>query len=237
MKTVFSFSLVISALAVSAQQSPMSRLDNILNFKNRNYELPSVKGIRAVNSGLWEDPATWDCACVPGKDTNVIIGDNHWVELASDAMVKHLLIDGSGGLGMPWERPARLTITGDFYCFGFIDPGLSTFQMELSANRKLTGWMDFNRLEIVGSYRLVADGTINITGEMVVDAATVESRNALHFYTQSRGFTCVFTYNRGKIQGPTVTHGLLNIAMPENEPLCEAGPRFNEFSIRPGRFR
>jgi len=51
--------------------------------------------IESVQSGYWDDPATWDCACVPFSTSNVRINTGHTVTLrsAGDIEVNNLVIE------------------------------------------------------------------------------------------------------------------------------------------------
>ncbi len=51
--------------------------------------------IESVQSGYWDDPSTWDCACVPVSTSNVRINTGHTVTLrnASDIAVNNFVIE------------------------------------------------------------------------------------------------------------------------------------------------
>jgi len=56
--------------------------------------------IISVQSGLWDNPATWNCNCVPNESNNVIVNNNHVVTLPGGFMrrITNFIIRATGEL-------------------------------------------------------------------------------------------------------------------------------------------
>ncbi|MEC7694046.1 MAG: hypothetical protein VX446_06625, partial [Bacteroidota bacterium] len=52
--------------------------------------------IESVQRGIWSEPVTWSCDCVPGGDDNVVV--NHEVSFVTDAEASSVLVSPSGTL-------------------------------------------------------------------------------------------------------------------------------------------
>ena len=49
--------------------------------------------ITSIASGNWENPATWDCSCVPSSSSNVIVATGHTVTVNGATTVNNLSIE------------------------------------------------------------------------------------------------------------------------------------------------
>lgn len=76
-------------------------------FEGKLYQIRST-WIETVQSGNWENPATWSCDCVPAAANEVLINQGHTLQLDGPARsVKSLRLLGSLHLG------GELSVSGD----------------------------------------------------------------------------------------------------------------------------
>ena len=67
--------------------------------------------IESISSGDWDDPAIWNCNCVPGDFDNIRINDFHTVTLKANEKINNVIIEANGIL---FDDNRRLDISGDF---------------------------------------------------------------------------------------------------------------------------
>lgn len=60
--------------------------------------------IRSVQTGNWNQTATWDCSCTPDVETNVIIEPGHTVSLTGNIMVNNIIINSTGVFNLSNRR-------------------------------------------------------------------------------------------------------------------------------------
>lgn len=75
--------------------------------------------IHSVADGLWSNPNTWDCICIPTLNDNVFIEASHEVTVDIDAETKLLSIDPAGTLTM--TSPVTLDLYGEFDQYGTVN--------------------------------------------------------------------------------------------------------------------
>ncbi|MCB9179788.1 MAG: hypothetical protein H6590_10240, partial [Flavobacteriales bacterium] len=76
--------------------------------------------VTSVGNGDWNDPATWDCGCVPSSgDTTVVVA--HQVDLTQDIVldIGQLVVQLSGSLN--GSGGGGLSLSGEFFNYGAID--------------------------------------------------------------------------------------------------------------------
>jgi len=91
--------------------------------------------IHAINTGLWSDPNTWDCLCVPNSiNNNVYIDANVAVTLDMNATVDYFSIADPGGL-LICSSSQALTIMGDWDLLGGVNLTDGSIIMAGTANQ------------------------------------------------------------------------------------------------------
>jgi len=181
----------------------------------------SLDFVKAVNSGYWSNPLTWDCNCIPSKSTNVLIGDDQWVIIENNAEVNDLYIDNSGGLEFSWNKSVTLDVTGNFNVDGFIDRGFGIVRFSSKINQRLEGWADFHQLEVTGPKTLFVSGYISIMKSISADASTIYSEGGLHVWISNSEFIGFIGDNGGNIAGSAIVHGVLGIVQEMEWPHSE----------------
>ncbi len=77
------------------------------------------KTIISIADGLWSNPATWNCNCVPSTATNVLIDETHEVTVDISAGCNNLDITATGSLIFTGGN--ELEILGDIESLGSLD--------------------------------------------------------------------------------------------------------------------
>lgn len=49
--------------------------------------------IMAIKNGIWNDVANWDCACIPGPATDVVIGNTLTINVSGDVTINSVTIN------------------------------------------------------------------------------------------------------------------------------------------------
>jgi len=75
--------------------------------------------IESVQTGFWDDPATWDCACVPVSTDNVRVNSGHTVTLrsAGDIEAHNLIIEAGASIdydNLPLTVHGNLIVDGTY---------------------------------------------------------------------------------------------------------------------------
>ena len=74
--------------------------------------------VASVQSGAWNDVATWDCACIPGASHDVSILDGHSVSVAGTDTVRAETLGISAGATLGLPTNALLEVTEAFASAG-----------------------------------------------------------------------------------------------------------------------
>ncbi|MBS0009851.1 MAG: HYR domain-containing protein [Bacteroidales bacterium] len=138
--------------------------------------------IESIQSGSWDDPATWDCGCVPLGTDNVRVKNSHTVTLhnANDIEVNNFIIEAGGILDYN-SRP--FVVHGDFIVNG-------TYQGNTDRDLSIDG-LD-TRIEGAGT---IAGGFIIPQGNKTVSSSSSLTVSAGDISLGSS----VFMINHGEI--------------------------------------
>ncbi len=173
--------------------------------------------IQSIGDGAFNSTSTWNCACVPGISSNVVISSGDSVHLTANANINNVTIENNGVLD---GLARQLTIYGDLTNNGrYRASGRLNIRGTLSS---IYGTGDYSNLS--GQLRFFA-GVHEISSEVVIDkpgalrvqaAGTVEN----HGYVRLAGnlvganaTTSVFTNKAGGnllLAGTVLTNGVLN---------------------------
>ena len=134
--------------------------------------LTPVEFIRTVvQSGPWNDPATWTNSIVPAVDDTVVISAGFSVTLdVNTPVIGSLTIDGSLSLGAN-----TLALSGDFANNGIFNPGTGTVTLNGSSNQTLSatapGTLTFYNLTVNKALRtavVTAASTLVVTRRLLI---------------------------------------------------------------------
>jgi len=137
--------------------------------------------INSIASGVWTNPSTWDCNCVPANTDNVIIADPHIVSLTVNTTINNFTINGpSGQLD---AGGSRMFISGDLTVDGSY---IGTNRFELNGTRGVilsgTGTIDnTNNFEFNGGNVTIASGTnlSKTAGDFLIRKALTITNNGI----------------------------------------------------------
>ncbi len=124
--------------------------------------------IISITTGLWSQPTTWNCSCVPGALDKVTIDNTHTVTLDMDASVLKLTINPTGNL--TWDANQNLELTDSLKVYGTLAMGTSG-QVSFMGNSAQVidlnnNVVDFTNVFIsnTGSGVTLANGTLQLNG-------------------------------------------------------------------------
>ncbi len=78
-----------------------------------------IQFIHSITDGLWSEPTTWDCTCIPNASDHVFIDPATTVTVDIDAFVDFFRIEFNGTLVM--DTDVTLDINGDWEILGITD--------------------------------------------------------------------------------------------------------------------
>lgn len=120
--------------------------------------------LMTVQDGPWNDPATWDCECIPGEGDDATVLHN--LTLNAAAIVNTLTVEGS----MQGDETSSLTLRGDLWVSGSVVLEHASLVMDAPNGRHTFGgvatfdqvWMSNNSsMELLGTLKFA--GTLNST--------------------------------------------------------------------------
>ena len=124
--------------------------------------------IISITTGLWNQPTTWNCSCVPGAFDKVTVDDTHTVTLNVDAAVTKLTINPTGNL--TWSSNQNLELTDSLKVYGAFNMG-TTGQVSFIGNGSQVidlngGLVDFTNVNIsnTGTGVVLANGSLQLNG-------------------------------------------------------------------------
>ena len=169
--------------------------------------------IASVQSGLWNDPSTWDCNCIPGGDDNVVV--DHEVSFDANAEVSSVLVSASGTLvdlaGVTVSFDGNFVASAPLHDMGtahLVANGIAGTQM-LATN------MAIAELSVLHRTSLTVVGRLEVTGNVTVDDATLEVAETGQLVLSENDFgrATVMRPNQGELLG-LVTRQLTLPATP-----------------------
>ncbi|MGM0666029.1 MAG: gliding motility-associated C-terminal domain-containing protein [Bacteroidota bacterium] len=141
--------------------------------------------IESVQTGFWDDPTTWDCACVPVSTDNVRINTGHSITLrgAGDIEVNNLIIE-SGALidydNLPLTVHGNLIVDGTYQGGTDSDLTLDGTDTEISGGGNIVGGLNVTegnktipstaKLDLgAGDFTMGASVLVSNRGEISID--------------------------------------------------------------------
>ena len=127
--------------------------------------------IESVQRGIWSEPVTWSCDCVPGGDDNVVV--NHEVSFVTDAEASSVLVSPSGTLID--LNGITLTFDGHFLSSNALPQMASAHLVAngIGATQNLGADMALSSLTAALKTSLNVEGVVEVTGNVSIDDATV----------------------------------------------------------------
>lgn len=145
-------------------------------------EPPAVVGgqnATSVNSGNWNDPATWDCLCVPNGDFDITIATGTNVAITENVTLVNLAIETSATLSASPMNAVVLNVAGDWSCEGNFVRGMSEVKLTGEAIQQINGTSNFHTLKVNGSGNVVLNGPVDIYNYVDIGETTFTTNNFL----------------------------------------------------------
>lgn len=127
-----------------------------------------ILDIHSITSGLWNNPLTWDCTCIPSFQDNVFIEPFNIVTVDADAYTGNLSVEPNGTLTM--SSAVTLDINGDWDIIG----ALNFTDGEVLFSGSLDQYVDASSGSVAFN-----DITINKTGTLTFYQAQYELNGTL----------------------------------------------------------
>ena len=156
--------------------------------------------VTSVQRGIWDEAQTWDCACVPTENDNVIV--KHEVSLMSDAGFSSLYVETSGTLLD--LNSVTLTFDGNLVAAGTLLLENATLVANAIAGTQLVdGNTTLAQLKAINRTSLTIEGQIDVTGDLEVRASTVhvDPAGALVLSENDEGRATVSRSEAGAVLG------------------------------------
>ncbi len=136
-------------------------------------------------SGLWSNPATWNCGLTPPAGANVTIAAGHGVMLDSPRSVGSLTLFGS------LSAISALSVAGDLnnYSDGFFSPSTVTFNG--SGEQIIQGVTNFTDVTVGSGVTLFTISIVTLSGSLTNNGVTREMRSISGAGLQSFGLAGV----------------------------------------------
>jgi hypothetical protein len=126
--------------------------------------------IISITTGLWSQPTTWNCSCVPGSFDKVTVDNGHTVTLDINSSITKLTVNPTGTL--TWNSNENIDLVDSLKIYGTINMGTDgkftlngtgTQVIDLAGNL-----VDFTNLELnnSGSGVTLANGTLQLNGTL-----------------------------------------------------------------------
>lgn len=137
--------------------------------------------VTSVQDGAWTDPSTWDCACVPAMNADVVV--MHHVTLSAGLSFGPSLTISSGGhieKNAPGYvgclQPCSLNVAGLFSSTGYLALGtavelsgtITAFDVYFAGNVTMTG----GTVQVTGNFTTAAGMTVDGYGQICAGDST-----------------------------------------------------------------
>lgn len=145
-------------------------------------EPPAVVGAQSAIStisGNWNDPATWDCLCIPNSDYDVIIANGTNVAVLNNIAVVNLTIEENATLSASAMSDVAITVNGDWTCEGNFVRGMSVVKLSGSIIQQINGNSNFHSLVVEGDGNVVLNGPVDIFNYVDIGSTTFTTNNFL----------------------------------------------------------
>lgn len=145
-------------------------------------EPPAVVGEQSatsINSGNWNEPAVWDCLCVPTGDFDITIAANTNVAITGNVSMVNLTIETGATLSATAMSDVVLSVVGDWTCDGNFVRGMSEVKLIGGAVQQINGASNFHTLKVDGTGNVVLNGPVDIYNFVDIGTTTFTTNNFL----------------------------------------------------------
>lgn len=145
-------------------------------------EPPAVSGEQSatsVNSGNWNDLATWDCLCIPNGDFDITIASGTNVAITDNVSLVNLNIESGATLSATALNEVVISLVGDWSCDGNFVRGLSEVKLVGGTVQQINGASNFHTLKVEGTGNVILNGPVDIYNFVDIGTTTFTTNNFL----------------------------------------------------------
>lgn len=148
--------------------------------------------VTAVQDGNWDDPATWDCNCVPADTDDVVVPTPYTVSNYGTITTAGTLTIGNGGTVSNYGTMTNTgTITNRFYLGNhntLINQGVINNPSDMLNFGVITNnSVIVSDGSILNDDTIINNGTLTITGAITNDSAIVNNGVFINAYMENNG--------------------------------------------------
>lgn len=186
------------------------------NESNSTWEVTSVQrnqlgAITSIMDGLWNNPDTWDCGCIPGGGDDVVV--LHAVTLQGDASVQSLNVEGI----LSSDVPSTLDLGGDLWVSGQAQLESTALLLnDVSGRHVMEGQATLGQVWITDGSALTLKGSLSVTDHVELDDSVLSMDGGeLRLTEGAYGRATVARVRGGAVIGE-VTRVIRMAAMPNS---------------------
>jgi PKD repeat protein len=166
--------------------------------------------IGSLQSGLWNDPETWDCTCIPESLDDVIIADGHTITLNIDASITNMTIAATGALQLESESIHQLILSGDWDNSGSFVAELGTVVFNSTTNQNIIGASTFYQLRLEGSQEVHVIQDVVIKKLLTIVGSALFPNSQLTLAGNGTETASIDNIENGTINGDLIVEKTLN---------------------------
>lgn len=195
--------------ARTSGQQAQSDSDN--TWEVISVERNQLGAITSIMDGLWHNPDTWDCGCIPRGDDDVVV--LHEVTLQGDATAQSLNVEGM----LSSDAPSTLDLGGDLWVSGQAHLEFTTLLLNDVAGRHvMEGQALLGQVWVTDGSALTLKGSLSVTDHVELDASVLSiDGGELRLTEGAYGRATVARTRGGSVIGE-VTRVLRMTAMPNS---------------------
>ena len=155
-------------------------------FYNKKYSADTIQqvasqisSIQSVKTGMWNDPTTWDCNCVPLDTYDISINSSHTVTLAGNSGARDLNVSSGGSLDLSSSN-FTMSISEHFNIQGTLNERAGRISFIGNQPSYSTGSYSVYNLEVnktESGLLLVQAGRLSIENELQVNDGIFQPNN------------------------------------------------------------
>jgi len=153
----------------------------------------------SVNSGAWNDPSTWTCACVPDDTKSVTVTADHVVTIEEDKAVYTLHIGENATLEV--LSAVNITVSGDIAVYGAITGESKDLTLSGVGVQAMLGNCHFDKLYSTQSNDIVVNGNLFISDELWVGSSNFNTNDNLYLVNSDGNLGELAPIFNGSISG------------------------------------
>jgi len=212
------------AYTIWQSQEPASISNEGMGVAMTALYINEARGNRAsifsVQPGIWTEPATWNCNCVPTLDDDVFV--DHVVSMDSDVEFNSLYVRWTGSLLD--LNDVTMTFDGNFVADVPVSlPGAILVANAIAGNQILDVQLVCDELIAKHRTTLTIKNTAQVTGNLGADDSTIDvhASGQLRLTENENGRATVMRTNGGAVLGLVTRHIVLPAVANRTTPIVQ----------------